>query len=100
MRILRLTPAVEKKLLRAREERDREAERVAARIVGEVRRNGDAALARWSRKLDGVDLKRDGVWISQRELRAAEKQARPEFVRQHNVDHAVAPSLSPQRGIN
>ncbi len=81
MRILRLTPAVEKKLLRAREERDREAERVAARIVGEVRRNGDAALARWSRKLDGVDLKRDGVWISQRELRAAEKQARPEFVR-------------------
>ena len=74
MRILRLTRDVEKKLLRAREGRDREAESVAAGIVADVRRNGDAALFRWAKKLDQIDLKREGVWISQRELRATERQ--------------------------
>lgn len=80
MRILRLTPAVEKKLLRAREGHDREAERVAGRIVEDVRRNGDSALFRWTRKLDGVDLKREGIWISKRELRAAEKRVSVGFL--------------------
>ena len=81
MRILKLTAAVEKSLLRARHERDREAERIAAGIIADVRKRGDAALAAWARKLDGVDLRRGGVWISQREIDAARKQIGPDFLR-------------------
>jgi len=44
MHIVKLTPAVEKKLLRARQERDAEAERVASEIVADVRKHGNAAL--------------------------------------------------------
>jgi len=80
MRILRLTSKVEKALLRARQGRDGEAQRVAARIVGDVRRGGDAALLQWTKKLDGIDLKREGIWISQREIRAAEKQVSASFL--------------------
>src|SRR2546425_121985 len=51
MRIVKLTPAVEKKLLRARQERDAEAERVASEIVADVRKRGDAAYSRGPRSL-------------------------------------------------
>ena len=81
MRILKLTSAVEKNLLRARRERDREAERIAAGIVADVRKRGDAALAGMGKKLDGIDLRRNGVWISQHEIDAARKQVSPEFLR-------------------
>jgi histidinol dehydrogenase len=81
MRILKLTVGVEKKLLRARHERDREAERIASGIIADVRKRGDAALAAWATKLDGVDLRRSGVWISQREINAASKQVSPDFLR-------------------
>lgn len=81
MRILKLTREVEKKLLAARLVRDEAAERVAARIVEDVRRRGDAALFAWTKKLDGIDLRREGVWIEEKELRAAEKKAKPELVR-------------------
>jgi histidinol dehydrogenase len=81
MRILKLTPAVEQNLLRARHERDLGAERIAAGIVSDVRRRGDAALETWARKLDGVDLRRSGAWISQREIGAAHKQVSVEFLR-------------------
>jgi len=81
MRILKLTSAVEKTLLRARHERDREAERIAARIIADVRKRGDAALAAWVKKLDGVDLRRTGFWVSHREIRSAHKQVSAEFLR-------------------
>jgi histidinol dehydrogenase len=81
MRILKLTSAVENNLLRARHQRDREAERIAARIVADVRKRGDVALAAWARKLDRIDLRRSGVWISQREIDAARKQVSSEFLR-------------------
>src|SRR5271170_6025380 len=71
MRILKLTSAVEKQLLRARQQRDVVAERVAARIVADVRRRGDSALFAWTKELDGVDLRGEGVWISRREMSAA-----------------------------
>lgn len=87
MRILRLTHDVEKRLLQARQGSNRDAERVAVRIAGDVRRNGDAALLRWTKKLDGVDLKRKGMWISQRELRVAERQVSTDFLRA--VRHAA-----------
>ena len=80
MRILRLTGKVEKALLRARQGRDCGAEQVAARIVGDVRSGGDAALFRWTKKLDGIDLKREGTWISRREIRAAERQVSSSFL--------------------
>ncbi len=81
MRILKLTPSLEKSLLRARHERDREAERIAARIVADVRKRGDAALATWAKKLDGIDLRRTGVWVSHREMSSAYKQVSAAFLR-------------------
>ncbi|HMD38615.1 MAG TPA: histidinol dehydrogenase [Candidatus Acidoferrum sp.] len=80
MRILKLTPVVEKNLLRARHERDREAERIAAKIIADVRKRGDAALADWTKKLDRIDLRQTGVRIPQREIRAARKQVSPGFL--------------------
>ncbi|MGC2527931.1 MAG: histidinol dehydrogenase, partial [Candidatus Acidiferrum sp.] len=80
MRILKLTPAVENNLLRARHERDREAECIAAKIIADVRKRGDAALFAYAKKLDGVDLSRSGVWISQHEINASRKQVSAEFL--------------------
>jgi histidinol dehydrogenase len=80
MRILKLTSTVETKLLRARHERDLEAERVAAGIIADVRKRGDVALAAWAKKLDGLDLTSTGTWISQREINAARKQVSAEFI--------------------
>jgi histidinol dehydrogenase len=81
MRILKLTPTVEKRLLRARHERDREAERIAARIIADVRKRGDAALAAWTKRLDGIDLRRSGVRISQSEIDVAGRRVSPDFLR-------------------
>ena len=87
MRILRLTPAVEKKLLRARQEHDDAAERIASEIVGDVRRRGDTALSAWVKKLDGVDLQRESLWIAEEEIRAARKQVSRDFLRA--LEHAA-----------
>jgi histidinol dehydrogenase len=100
MRILNLTPALERQLLRVRQSRDTQAERVAARIVRDVRHRGDAALQAWTKKLDGVDLRRQPVWISRREIQTATKSVSPTFLRA--VKHAarnvrrVAKSQLPQ----
>jgi histidinol dehydrogenase len=80
MHILKLTSSVEKNLLRARHERDLEAERIAARIIADVRKRGDAALSTWAKKLDGIDLRCSGVWISEREINGARRQVKPEFI--------------------
>jgi histidinol dehydrogenase len=87
MRILKLTSAVEKQLLRARQQRDVQAERVAGRIVGNVRRRGDSALFAWTNKLDGIDLAEEGVWISRREIKAAAARVGKDFLRA--VEHAA-----------
>jgi histidinol dehydrogenase len=87
MRIVRLTSVVEKKLLRARQHRDLQAERVAARIVGDVRRRGDAALFSWTSKLDRVDLRGKAVWILRNAMRAAANSVSREFLRA--VKHAA-----------
>ena len=70
MRILRLTKNVERALLRGRRERDEKAHRVAARIIANVRKRGDAAIREWTKKFDGVDL-RAGMWVSSREIEKA-----------------------------
>jgi len=81
MRILKLTAAVEENLLRSRHERDREAESVAARIIADVRKRGDEGLSTWARKLDGINLRRSGVWVSRREIKDASNQVSPDFLR-------------------
>lgn len=87
MRVVKLTQALEKQLLRARQQQDVAAERVAARIVGDVRRRGDAALFAWAKKLDGMALRSDSVWISRRELDVAKATVRPDFLAA--VQHAA-----------
>jgi histidinol dehydrogenase len=87
MRIIKLTAAVEQSLLRARESEDRQAMKAATRIVSDVRRRGDAALEEWARKLDGVELQRDGLWVSRAEFVAAQKRVSTEFLRA--VEHAA-----------
>ena len=88
MRILKLTGAVEKRLLDARQRRDVEAEKVAAKIIADVQRRGDAALFSWAKKLDGINLARHRVWISQREIETAQKSVSADFLRA--VKHAMA----------
>jgi histidinol dehydrogenase len=87
MRIVRLTPAVEKKLLRARQEHDAEAQRVAEQIISDVRRRGDTALYAWAKKLDGMDFRREGPWIPESEIRAARKEVSDNFLQA--VEHAA-----------
>jgi histidinol dehydrogenase len=70
MRIVALTSRVEEKILGARHRRDTAAETVAARIVAEVRRRGDAALFAWTRRLDGIRLTPKKLWVSAAERRA------------------------------
>jgi histidinol dehydrogenase len=64
IRILKLSAAKEKQLLRARQFRDTEAERVAAKIVADVRKRGDAALFAWTKKLDRLNLNSKNIWQS------------------------------------
>jgi len=81
MRIVRLTAAVERQLLSSRQRRDTVAERAARRIAADVRRRGDAALFAWTRRLDGIDLQAEGVWIREREMREAAAKASTGFRR-------------------
>jgi histidinol dehydrogenase len=87
MRIVKLTPATEKKLLRMRQEHDAEAQRVAQRVIRDIRHSGDRALYAWAKKLDGMDLRREGPWIPESEIRAAHKQVSDDFLRA--VKHAA-----------
>ncbi len=80
MRILKLTPRIEKWLLTRRAKQDDQAQSVAAEIVADVRKRGDAALFAWTKKLDHLDLARQGVWISKKEIRSAEQHASSEFL--------------------
>jgi histidinol dehydrogenase len=87
MRIVRLTATVEKALLAARQQRDIEAERVAAKIVDDVRRRGDKALFAWTKRLDRTDLRREGVWITRREIESARDRVSEDFL--GAVQHAA-----------
>ena len=81
MRILKLTPGVEKKLLAARVSHDQEAQTVAEQIIADVRKRGDSALLAWAKKLDDADLSAKNLWISQKEIRSAERNVSPDFLR-------------------
>jgi len=81
MRILKLTPRLERWLLVRRAQQDRKAQIVAAEIVADVRKRGDAALFAYAKKCDGADLAEIGVWIAKKEIRPAKKHVSSEFLR-------------------
>ena len=87
MRTLKLTPKTEAALLKARQMHDAEAYSVACRIIADVQRRGDRALADWSKKLDGTNLSKSGLWISRREMATAKRRVDGSFLRA--VEHAA-----------
>src|ERR1700732_2564015 len=87
MRILKLTNAVEKRLLAMREPRDLHAEKIAAKIIADVLRRGDAALLSSTKQLAGVEFARKGEWVSQREIAEAQKSVSADFL--HAAKHAI-----------
>jgi histidinol dehydrogenase len=87
MRILKLTETVAAKFLARRSSHNAAAERIAARILADVRKAGDAALFRWALRLDGLRLTRKSLWISGREIRAARRDVPRDFVRA--IEHAA-----------
>ena len=80
MRIVKLTPRIEKWLLARRARQDDKAQSVSADIVADVRKRGDAALFAWAKRLDHTNLAREGVWIPKREIRSAVQHASPAFL--------------------
>jgi histidinol dehydrogenase len=87
MRLRRLTKAFQQELLADRRRLDQVAERVAARIVADVRRRGDAALFHWTHRLDGVRLTPAALWVSRHERQQASRAVSREFLRA--VEHAA-----------
>jgi histidinol dehydrogenase len=87
MRILPLTGATERKMLASRRASSRDAERIAERIVADVRRRGDAALFSWTKRLDQLVLSPRNVWVSRAEMRAAQESVSREFLAA--IDHAA-----------
>jgi histidinol dehydrogenase len=87
MRVLKLTDAVEKKFFARRSTHDAAAERIAARILADVRKGGDAALFRWVQRLDGLRLTPTSLWIGPAEMRAARRNVPRELVRA--IEHAA-----------
>jgi histidinol dehydrogenase len=71
MRIQALTEAAARRVLGSRRAVSGDAERVAARIVADVRRRGDVGLFAWTAKLDRVALTPRTVWVSRAEMDAA-----------------------------
>jgi histidinol dehydrogenase len=87
MRVDRLTKAVEERIMAQRRGRDRSAEKVAARIIGDVQRRGDAALFAWTKRFDAVALNARNVWISERDMRDASRRVSAGFL--DAVNHAA-----------
>jgi len=81
MRILKLTDAVAAKFLARRCLHDAAADRIAARILGDVRNNGDAALFRLALRHDGFRLTRKSLWITQAEIRVARRNVPSDLAR-------------------
>jgi histidinol dehydrogenase len=87
MRITKLTEAVAAKFFARRGMHDTASERVAARILADVRKNGDAALFHWALRLDVLRLTRKSLWISREEIRAASRSVPRDLARA--IEHAA-----------
>lgn len=68
------------RMMQARRARLAGAERIADRILKDVRLRGDRALVRYSRKFDGVDLRAEGFTVSRGEIRRAYKNVPRGFI--------------------
>lgn len=110
MRILRLTSRLEEKILAARQRHNARAEAVSSRIVGDVRRRGDAALFGWTRRLDDVRLtprklwvgaseRREGARAVSKELRAALEHAARNIRRVAEQQMPRSWSIEVERGV-
>jgi len=80
MQILRLTGAIEERILAQRRGRDLMAERVAARIIRDVQLRGDGALFYWTKRFDGLALQRKSVWVTRDEMRSASRRVSVAFL--------------------
>ena len=87
MKILSLTKSNIGKVIRKRRVPDQQAEKVAQRIVNDVRNRGDRALLAWTKRLDGLELDRAAIWVSPREMRAARRAASVELLRA--IEHSA-----------
>ncbi len=87
MRIRKLSDAAAAEILGRRSKTDSRAERVAAGIVNDVRRRGDAALFAWTRRLDSARLTPATLWVSARERRAAGRDVSSEL--REALEHAA-----------
>lgn len=81
MRIIPLTEASARRLIESRHARDLAAERVAARIVRDVRRSGDRRLLYWSERLDGFPRSSREIWVPREEIRGARHRSSPALIR-------------------
>jgi histidinol dehydrogenase len=88
MRIRKLTDAVAAEFLARRSAHAAAAERIASRILVDVRRHGDAALFRWALRLDRLQLNRGNLWISRAEMRAARREVSRDLLRA--IEHAAS----------
>ena len=87
MRVRKLTDAVAAEFFARRSAHDSAAERIASRILADVRRRGDAALFRWALRLDGLRLNRGNLWISREEMRAARREVSRPLLRA--IEHSA-----------
>jgi histidinol dehydrogenase len=87
MKILKLTPQTEAKLMLLRQGVDRAAMGIAAKIVADVRLRGDVALEKWNRRLDPAASNGAPLWVSPAETAAAKNRVSREFLRA--VSHAA-----------
>src|SRR5580693_600181 len=87
MHVLRLTHAIEEKILAQRHRNDRSAETIASRIIRDVQRCGDAALLSWTKRFDRLALNPNNLWISAQEMRDASRRVSVDFL--DAVDHAA-----------
>jgi len=69
-----------KRVLQAGTTRRAEAEGVARRILEEVRRQGDRAVIRYTRRFDHLDLRRAGFTVNAEEIRQAHRRVPRGFV--------------------
>ncbi len=68
------------RLAKTREAQEARTERTARRLIEDVRRHGDAALIRLTRKFDGIDLRREGFLVTPEEVRLAYGRVSKDFI--------------------
>jgi histidinol dehydrogenase len=87
MRILKLTDRVAEQFFARRSSHDAAADKIAAEILADVRKNGDVALFRWALRLDKLRLTRKSLWMTRAEIREGSRGVSRELTRA--IEHAA-----------